>query len=70
MLRSETLFGKRDSNNASTTNTSPAQPFGGSSLTSSNPLKTSASAASVPASLDNSAAKAAAAAAAADFEHQ
>lgn len=59
MLRSDTLFGKRDSTtNTSTTTNSPAQPFG-HSLSSSNPLKTSAPTANVPSSLDNSAAKAA-----------
>jgi cytoskeletal protein CcmA (bactofilin family) len=64
MLRSETLFGKRDAtNNTSNTTTSQAQPFG-SGLSSSSTLKTSAPAPTVPASLDNSAAKAAAAAAA------
>lgn len=52
MLRSDTLFGKRDSN-------TPNQPFGGSSLTNgntSNIPKASTPAAGVPASLDTSAA--------------
>lgn len=68
MLRSETLFGKRDSNNnTSNTTTSSPQPFG-SGLSTSSPLKTSAPASTVPASLDNSAAKAAAAASASTNE--
>lgn len=58
MLRSDTLFGKRESTtNTSTTTNSPAQPFG-SNLSTSSPLKTSAPAANVPSSLDSSAAKA------------
>ncbi len=58
MLRSDTLFGKRDSTNPTSTPSTPnpAQPFG--SLSTAN---ASRSAPSVPASLDASAAKAAAA---------
>jgi len=63
MLRSETLFGKRDSttssNTTTTASTSPAQPFA-SSLSSSSTLRSGTPAASMPASLDSSAAKAAA----------